>query len=321
MNDQLQDFARLLERAQRDARHKKHSKPYIAMSTPASALGYKCERRLVYLRTDPTAAEAPNEELSSIFEEGRIHETQARRELSELGYEVLEGEVAFYDARLELSGHIDGKVRAPWGRRIPAEIKSWTGEGPHSEEEWRESPSDLMRRYYAQMQSYLFLTAEPEGLLIVKDKVTGLWAVAPARLDYEYAEQLLQKAERVRDAVKAGELPARIADRSECRACPWFTKCLPADADIDPILLSDDAELLRDLEHRDALARDAKTHKQIDERIKERFKLTKGDRFVIGSDWLVTKKVATNGAVTVKTERLSPGPSDGGSSVTSPLAG
>jgi hypothetical protein len=125
--------------------------------------------------------------------------------------------------------------------------------------------------------------------LLTKNKLNGLWAVAPARLDYEYVEKLLKRAEMVRDAVRSGEAPDRIADRSECRACPWRMTCLPGDAPIDPLLIAEDQDLIQDLVTRSGLAMAAKEYNRIDENVKERFRLTAGDRFVAG-DFLIRKK-------------------------------
>lgn len=314
----LEEFAASIEAAQRKARAAEHAKPYLPTATPASALGYSCDRRIVYLRTQPLDAAPPSEELSSIFAEGRHHEKQIRRELSELGFEVLEGEVAFADERLDIRGHIDGKLQTPWGTRIPVEIKSWSGDGPRSEIDWRDESGDLMHRYYSQMQSYLYLTSQPEGLLLTKNKLTGLWALAPARLDFDFVEQLLKKAERVRDAVRAGVLPDRDPKRTECRGCPWFLTCLPGEAPVDPLLLAEDDGLILDLETRDKIAESAKAFDVVDKRIKERFKLTAGTKFLVGR-FVVTKKVARNGAITVKTEALN-APSEQGSLLAGPPA-
>lgn len=314
----IEEFARLIETAQRKARTDQASQPYLPTATPASALGYTCERRLVYIRTQPMAAAPPGEELSSIFREGREHEKQIRRELSELGFEVLEGEVPFEDKATDIKGHIDGRLKAPWGARVPVEIKSWGGDGPRSEAEWRDDSGELMHRYYAQMQAYLYLTAQPDGLLLTKNKLTGLWAIAPAHLDFEFVERLLKKAERVRDAVRAGSLPERDPTRANCKGCPWFLACLPGEAPVDPLLIATDEDLIGDLAGREALRQAASDFETLDKRIKERFKLTAGDRFIVGS-FLVTKKVARNGAVTVRTEVLD-APSERGTSLASPPA-
>ena len=99
-----EDLATKIMFAQRNARHAKHKKLYEPRSTTASSLGYKCERRIVYSRTEPHYAEQVGEELASIFEEGNLHQSDVRRELIELGFEALEAERTFRDEKLEIGG-------------------------------------------------------------------------------------------------------------------------------------------------------------------------------------------------------------------------
>lgn len=290
----LEQFARDIEQKQREARWQEHAKPYRPTATPASSLGYECTRRLVYLRLRPLDAEPVDDELASIFAEGDYHHAQIRRELSELGFEVVEAERPYRDERLDLTGHIDGKIILG-AQRIPVEIKSLTGPGPKTEEEWRTWDSELMRRYFEQLQVYMLLSEEPEGLGLFKDKITGLWAACPVTLDYELGERLFKRAEAVRDAVRAvkekGEaaMPERLASRAECPACPWRFVCLPAEAPVDPLLVARDEGLHAELQRRDELSQAAAEFKRLDSSIKARFRLTNGERFACG-DYFVTKK-------------------------------
>jgi CRISPR/Cas system-associated exonuclease Cas4 (RecB family) len=305
----VQQFASALQSNQRELRRARHSRVWHPTMTPASMLGYRCDRRLVYQRVDPKAARLPDEELSGIFEEGNYHEAQVKRELSELGYEVLDANSEFVDERLDLKGHVDGRLRvitnhSDRGVRIPLEIKSTQEDGPRTQEDWR-ARTGLFARYYAQLQSYMFLTSSPFGLGLFKSKITGLWTVCPVELDYAYAEELLKRAERVRDAVRLKVLPDRLLDRSECRGCPFEMTCLPGDAPVDPLLIAEDDTLINDLRTREQMRATAKTHDAIDKRLKERFKLTKGDRFVAG-EFLITKRTTKTGAVYVETE-VAPG--------------
>jgi hypothetical protein len=245
-----------------------------------------------------------------------LHQREVRADVVTLGFEIVEAEVNFKDKRLEISGTIDGKieVRDPDGgrpRRIPVEIKSTAGAAPANEAAWRDSETPLLRRYYAQLQTYLYLTNEPEGLGIFKDKITGLWSVVPVALDFAYVEKLLQRAERIAAAVAAWEadqsdnnLPSRLADRSECNGCPFKdTVCLPSDAPVDPLLLAVDDRLLAQLEEREACDPAATRFDKIDKLVKERFKLTAGTRFVVGGPrgFIVTKKVyATQTRITIE---------------------
>lgn len=302
----LEQFAFDLMAAQRRRRRQRRTRPWQPSMTPATSLGYECERRSVYQQTQPHKADPVNDELASIFEEGDLHQKDVRAELLDLGYEVVEAEVNFKDIKLQISGTIDGKIAvddpsAHHGqRRITCEIKSTSKKPPTTEREIRESETALLRRYYAQMQIYLYLVSESEGLFIFKEKNTGLWTVVPVTLDYDYAEKLLQRAERIRDAVAAvrdiGDyhLPERIPDRSECPGCPFRdTVCHPGQAEVDPMLLVDDHNLLAQLFERESAKPHRDSFEKVDKAIKQRFKLTKGERFIVGDRFLVTKKVTS----------------------------
>lgn len=296
------ELAKELETKQRAHRLEARQRLWHPTATPASSIGYRCERRLVYLRTMPEAAAPISEELASIFAEGDLHHTDIRRELVELGYEVVDQESQFEDKRLDLKGNIDGRIRID-RRRVPFEAKSTQGDSPSTQAEWADR-SGLLFRYYSQLQLYLYLTAEPDGLGLFKDKGTGLWTVVAVEFDYDFVETMLKRAERVRDAVAAGELPERIPDRSECPGCPFLTTCLPADAPVDPLLLAEDAELLQQLEERAQCQTPAKTFDKVDKLVKTRFKLTKGDRFAVGDRFLVSKKARRDGVILVSIEDL-----------------
>lgn len=305
------ELASKLMADQRISRLAKHSHSWQPSMTPATDLGYACDRRIVYHRCWPLRAQPIGEELASIFEEGNLHQTNVRTELAQLGYEVVEQEVNFRDNLLQITGTIDGKIMlaADDGgrpRRIPIEIKSTSGVSPKNAEEWRTSETPLLARYYAQLQIYLLLTNEPEGLALFKSKLTGLWSLVAISLDYAYTEGLLQRAERVRDAVarvvtcgadetaKLAQLPDRIASREGCDSCPWRdTMCHPAEAIVDPLLIAQDVDLNALLHERDQLDEARKRYAKIDQNVKCRFKMTAGDRFATG-DYLIVKKVTAN---------------------------
>lgn len=287
MAKDLEQFAAELQTKQAERRKAAHSAPWIPTATAASSIGYKCERRILYQRMQPQDAAPPNAELSSIFDEGNLHHKAVRAELADLGYEVVDGETQFFDERLDLRGHIDGRIRI-LGRRVPVEIKSMMGQGPRTQADWA-SRDGIMGRYYDQLQIYLFLTSCQDGLGLFKDKATGLWTVCAVDLDYAHAEKLVQKAERLRDAFKMKVLPDRLLDRSECPGCPFALTCLPGDAHVDPLLLANDDQLQDDMATRESLRKAAGDFDKLDERIKERFKMTAGSRFVLGR-FLITKK-------------------------------
>jgi hypothetical protein len=312
--EQIDQLATDLMAKQRAARVAEHSKIWEPLSTTATDLGYECERRIVYHRCYPKDAAPYGDELLSIFSEGDLHAKDVKRELGDLGYELVEQEVRFSDKRLDLAGSIDAKIVVSGGRdthqqeRIPLEIKSTAGTPPTDEVGLRESCNGLFRKYWAQMQAYLLLTNSPFGMFLFKDKLTGLWVCFTVELDYERAEKLLRRAERVRDRVRlivehdeskrVELLPDRIPDRSECGGCPWReTLCHPADAEVDPVLLAMEPGLLAQLEEREKVSASRDRYEALDKALKDRMKLTKFDKLVVGgaNGFLVEKKIQKNG--------------------------
>ena len=320
----IETLAGELSAKQKAARVAEHSTVYEPKTTTATSLGYACDRRLVYGRCFPRDAEPFGEELLSIFSEGDLHQKDVRAELARIGYEVVEAEVRFSDKRYDIAGTIDGKIALAGNRdthtqkRIPIEIKSTAGHSPADENALRNSSSGLLRRYYAQMQVYLFLTSEQFGIFIFKNKITGLWSTVVVELDYAFAETLLQRAERVRDAVALVEtsdnrderlalLPARVTDRGECIGCQFAnTLCHPADAPVDPMLIAMEPELLAQLTEREKLSDASDRYADLDKHIKDRLKLTAFERLVVGGadGFMIEKNIAKNNSVRFKISRL-----------------
>jgi hypothetical protein len=301
----LVTIAKELESAQRAKRLQDRSQLWKPRATPATDLGYRCERRIVYHRTIPEKAAPISEELASIFTEGKEQERLVKAELASLGCDVVSAEVSFFDERLDVSGNIDGKLplrdvmqalgisieglNLSHRERVPLEVKSTGGNPPRTDLELA-MHRGLYGRYWCQMQTYLYLTEEWHGLFLFKNKQTGLWSVVPSSLNLEQMEQLAQKAERVRDAVRAGDLPERLLDRSECPACPWRdTVCHPEEHAPDPLLIATDEELAAQIRERESLDPARKRFAVIDKELKTRFKATKGTRFFC-SDYIIEKK-------------------------------
>lgn len=320
--EQLKIWAGELEKRQQVGRLKRRVSVWKPTATAATLLGYECERRIVYQRVLPWAAEPISAELASIFEEGEHHERQVLRELEEeLGVKLRNRGATFRDDKLEIVGKIDTEAYVEGIGWIPVEVKglTWIPGDDVEGAELADGPVALHRRYFAQLQIYQYLSSKELGLFIFKSKATGRWRAPPIAMDFDRTEVLLKRAERVRDAVRAyvaafgrvrpftqdgppvddlgaphvaawadalqaaePQLPARIPDRSECGRCPFRGRCNPSEAPIDPALLVDDENLIASLH---ALV-EAKPHRQTYERgykrIKERFMLTAGVVFFAG---------------------------------------
>ena len=327
----LRTFAQKLEADQLARRMRNHEGIWKPTATAATELGYDCERRIVYRRVMPWAAQPVSPELASIFEEGKHHERQVLRELEEeLGIRLRNRQSTFREPRLELVGALDAEAHVDGVGWVPVEVKGLAFIPGDDVEgiDLADAPKALHRRYFAQLQVYLIIRGLPLGLFIFKSKTTGRWRCIPVELDYERCEALLKKAERVRDATRAyigvfemtrpfnqdgpttdpdravweiaiamaeSALPARLADRSECAQCPFLHTCNPSQAPIDPALLIDDVELIAQLTRRAANKPARDDYERNHKIIRERFRLTAGDVWFAG-DYRIERTFDSRGA-------------------------
>jgi len=65
------------------------------------------------------------------------------------------------------------------------------------------------------------------GCLVFKEKNTGRMKSIWMKIDYDYIEKLLKRAERVYKALEEGKPPAKINDFNVCEKCAFRHICLP----------------------------------------------------------------------------------------------
>lgn len=250
----------------------KRIKTGSASSTRASSIGNECDMFLFLERTagDKRAPHTP--QLQAIFDLGRYLETYVIRELEEAGIEVVQRGRDWYDERLQIRGMVDAALRFPDSREvIPTEIKGlnpYTAERVETLEDIRNSRSPWVRKYYAQLQTYLFLEGKPLGMFAILDKSGGGMVFIDCPIDLEYTEVLLKRAERVRDAVASKTPPAKRIT-SDCPRCPFVHVCAP-DITYGPgVQVLDDEELLCALKRREELAAAAAEYEALDKQVKK----------------------------------------------------
>ena len=106
-------------------------------------------------------------------------------------------------------------------------------------------------------------------------------------LDMEYAEKLLQKAQRINDSIEMDEPPEKINDPDVCPRCPFVSFCLPDYKSKEGFEVSDNDELMAVLDRLDELTQVAE---ELSELKKQRDALlVKGTELSVGN-WLVTWK-------------------------------
>ncbi len=277
-------------------------------SNRASQLGADCERQLVYYRTRWQEAIPHDVDLELIFREGNYAERTLLAELVKLGFDVREQQVALEWKEYQITGHIDAVV-IKGDTAYPLEIKTMS---PHIWDfvakrgpkvySWQEvehafKKRPWLRKYYGQIQIYLLCKECETGILLLKNKVTGAIAQINVPLDYEYAENLIQRAERINQHVEQETLPDRIEwSEDVCGRCPFSHICCPDTQGGPPIKFVEDNVAEERLKKRAEAEKAAKTFRDHDLWIKEWVwtKYPDDEKVIVGS-FMITKHLADSG--------------------------
>jgi hypothetical protein len=222
-----------------------HKRSMASPASRASELGHACERYLVLSRTHGHLAAKPSDRLQSIFLDGHRREPQVKRLLSEIGIDLHGAQRSFPPNSYEITGHIDGEWyenSADGTDVIVIEIKGLNGPdfdriaGSHDRVRTM-LDKDYLRKWFTQDQLYMLLRdavrfpgEKPveEAVFVLQSKATGELLAVPLKLDLEYLDPILDRAERIRQHVKDGTLPGYATDPSVCRRCPFFGGvCVP----------------------------------------------------------------------------------------------
>lgn len=268
----------------------------------ASEAGHPCDRYLVLRRTRWEEAALHDVRLQMLFDEGALQEQAVLRDLAEAGWTVIEQQRDYEWKQFQLTGHIDGKVVLNGtGEAVPIEIKSmspWIWERITSVQDLHDAAQPWLRKYPAQMQLYLLLSNSPKGYLILKNKATGELKEIEVGLDYDEAEGLLQRLERVNAHVKAGTEPPPIAyDEHLCGACPFYQRACQPEVIRTALDWRDDAKLAEKLARREALAPAKQEYERLDKEIKAQLR---GVERAVCGEWLITGKEVARKAYTVE---------------------
>lgn len=274
------------------------------LTTRASSIGEPCERRLFYARTASELAVPHRPELQAVFDLGKELESFVLAELRAMGCEIVQRERDYLDRALELSAHTDAKIRMPgWPRALTAEVKGlnpYTAESIETIEDIRSSKQRWVRKYYDQLQTYLFFDEAPAGLFVLLNKVSGQIGFVDCPRDEVRIQELRAKAVRIRDAVRANEPPPRL-ESDECARCPFQHVCLPDRAFGPGVQIIDSEEAQQLIGLRLDLA-DAKRDFEAADRALKKL-LPETDAEILVGDFVVTGKWVERDGYTVKPTR------------------
>ena len=211
---------------------------YPVRSNWCSKLGHPCERQAVHNRADWDRREKHSSTTEMMYQGGKVMEKYvARVYLQKAGYDIVEEdrpidtEKSGTLRKLQISGRLDFVIRKPGDpREFPVEVKSmnqWDFEKINSVEDMILSTKPWQRAYPAQLMLYLFGKDTETGLFLLINKANYEPKAVWCQLDYQYVENLLQKAGRVNKHLADGTYPDRIEyDDKICGRCEYAPVCL-----------------------------------------------------------------------------------------------
>jgi CRISPR/Cas system-associated exonuclease Cas4 (RecB family) len=279
-------------------------KTWPARSWTPSNLGHPCDRFLVWRFTRWDEQQAIEPELQAIFQEGNIHQPHVYAALERMGFQIQREDEKTKQWEpskgIRLSGRIDGKILGFKGQKyqpsIILEIKTtspYTFDALNTIDDVRKNRAHYVRAYYDQDILYCILEERPRGIMVFKNKQTGLLKAIPFELDYDRAEWLIKRAERLQPMVdKKLDPPPIDFDAKICGDCAFNHLCFPDKQGGQGAALVENAELLMQLEERAELEPMSKRYDALDKAAKDTIKAVMGkDGQAMCGPWAI--KVAT----------------------------
>lgn len=258
----------------------------------ASSFGEACDRRLYHDIVDWESKLPFSESTIRAMMRGQAHEPAILDILTQCGYRVIGEQSQWFDRNLRISGRIEGHIcESESGRNILVEIKSTA-----SRQLTACKSLDQLRanrwgnRYYTQVQIYLYLFGLNAAVLVIMDVSTWELSVIPMPLDWEFADRMAKRAERINDHIDRRVPPDHIQNTAECKRCPHFGRaCNPPMSYGEGTAIITDEELLAMFHEADELEMAGDRYADVVKEIKERVKGL--GETVLAGDYIVTNKV------------------------------
>lgn len=253
-----------------------------------------CDRYMVYSILNWQDRKLHDEGLQAIFERGNKEEREVKKDLSDIGYEIIEsqmpGEIKNRAGEVICRYHIDGKFNLN-GEGLPVEIKSCnmnTWNAIKNLDSLQKKP--LHRKYLRQMQVYLFGNDKEKGIIIFTD-LQGHYKLLPVYLDLGECEWILQRLERNWDYVKKKDYPKGVEwEKGICEKCAFVHVCLPSIIN-KPANIIDSPELEEKLERHTELEPLVDEWEELDKEIKKPYKdADEALVTLVGSNWQIYSK-------------------------------
>lgn len=273
---------------------------YPCNNLRASNIGHPCERYL-YLLIKHWDEQRPHDEgLQNIFDFGNSVEAYTVQKLRDSGLEVFTPTQRSWKVENPLiTGREDIRVKDPEdGQLYPAEIKGlspYEWERLQGIEDFYNSKRHYVRGYPAQLLVYMWKFEKEKGFFILTNKLTGKLKIIEVPFDWERADALLKKGERIYAALdgKSG-VPDACDDYIVCEQCSLRHICT---ANITrPETDIDDGELEAAIDRKNDLAASYRAYCEANDEIK---RIVGNRESVLAGKYAVTAKIINRKAYTV----------------------
>jgi len=202
----------------------------------ASIIGHPCERYLWYTFRHCCRPDFDGR-MYRLFDTGNHEEARLVADLRAIGCEVHGGDEAGQQFAVSavgghFSGHMDGCVLG-----VPGAEKTWhvaefkTHNSKSFSKLQKEGVEKSKPQHYTQMQVYMHLSGMTRALYLAVNKDTDELYAERVRHDKQFAESMIERAERIIDATTP---PERISDRPDfwqCQFCEAKSICFGIQAD------------------------------------------------------------------------------------------
>lgn len=281
---------------------------YPCNNLRASNIGHPCERYL-YLLIKHWDEQAPHDfGLQNIFDLGNSIEAYTIGKLKAADLEVITPTQRSWKVENPLiTGREDIRIKDPGdGQLYPAEIKGlspFEWERLNSVEDFYASRKHYVRAYPSQLLVYMWRFEKERGFFILTNKLTGELKVIEVPFDWDRADAMLKKAERVYAALNdptGRAIPQACGDITVCEDCRLRHICTAAHTRVEAGI--DDGELESLILRREELTPAYRAYNEVNDQIKacvgEREKVIAGNYLVKVS--IINKKAYQ---VPARTER------------------
>lgn len=264
-------------------------KIYPCRNLRASNIGHPCERYLYLLITRWKEQQPHDIGLQNVFDLGNTLEIHTINNLKEAGYEVITPtQWSFQIEKPLITGREDLRIKDESGELIPVEVK---GISPfefgklNTVDDFLRSKKYYIRQYPAQLQTYMYHFNKLYGFFALTNKLTGETKMIRMDFDWDMADNLLKKAERIYKAIEDKKEPDAVEDISMCEGCKLAHIC-GVHRGIEPSVELDD-ELNNLIVQKYNLKKYVDQYEEVDSAIKSKV----GEREkVITGDYLVQRK-------------------------------